>query len=58
MMMMMMIYMMMFYNVSEYHNDISADYNDEYMILVDNIMMIYDSSGHYNEDNYMIEWTL
>ena len=34
-MMMMMIYMMMFYNVSGYHNDISADYNDEYMMLVD-----------------------
>ena len=26
---------MMLYNVSGYHNDISADYNDEYLMLVD-----------------------
>ena len=49
---------MMLYNVSGNHNDISGAYNSEYMILVDIIMMIYDSSGYYNDDNYMIEWTL
>ena len=38
-MMMTMIYMMMLYNVSGYHNDISGAYNDEYMILVQIIMM-------------------
>ena len=31
--------MMMLYNVSGYHNDISGAYNDEYMILVQIIMM-------------------
>ena len=39
MMMMMMIYMMMLYNVSGYHTDISGAYNDEYMMLVQITMM-------------------